>query len=57
MERGHVFDLESFSEINTTGGGIVLGMESLNLVIRYAFKKNFTNISIRMCPILSKCIP
>ena len=40
MERGHVFVLESFSEINITGGSTVLRMENLNLLLGMLFKKN-----------------
>ena len=57
MERGHVFVLESFSEINITGGSTVLRMENLNLLLGMLFKKNFTDISIRMCQILFKSFP
>lgn len=52
MERGQIFVLESFSEINIRERGTVLEVESLNLVIRYVFNFNFTNISLRMPPIL-----
>lgn len=52
MESQNFLSWDSFSEINVTERGIVLGMESLNLGNRYAFSFPQTHLALSMCPFL-----